>query len=70
MTWIGVLQRVDVGPGAWRLVLGDGSTLGLYGAVPAELNEKRVVVRGQVLDGVGIGMVGGALVQVESVEAC
>ena len=70
MTWTGILERINVGTGAWRLVLTDGSTLGLYGAIPEELAGSQVLVRGQVFDGVGIGMVGGTLVQVESVEAC
>ena len=70
MTWTGTLTRVDVGTGAWRLVTSDGRTLGLYGKVPPELDGQQVVVRGDVLDGAGIGMVGDLLVQVRSVSAC
>jgi hypothetical protein len=70
MTWTGTLRFVDVGTGAWRLELDGGGVVGLYGEIPAALSDCRVLVRGHILDGAGIGMVGGALVQVASVEAC
>lgn len=70
MKWTGMLERIDVGTGAWRLVTADGRRLGLYGEIPADLVGRQVLVRGDVLDGAGIGMVGDLLVQVRSVEEC
>ncbi len=68
MKWQGRLERVDVGTGAWRLHASDGSRLGLHGTIPLELDGCDVIVTGEILDGMGIGMVGTTLVRVQSVS--
>ncbi len=67
MTWRGRLERRDLGTGVWVLHTTDG-TVALYGDVPGELDGKAVEVTGQAVDGMGIGMTGDAMVQVDRVK--
>ena len=50
----GVLVKIDIGPGLWRLKLPDDSTIDLYGEIPTNLVGRCVTVRGQSV-GAGIG---------------
>lgn len=65
----GVLKHEDLGPGAWVLETGKGERLTLMGDIPAGLANKRVRVRGQVVEGMGIAMVGDRMVEVSAIEA-
>ena len=67
-TWTGRLVREDLGTGVWVLETDDGKRLMLAGEVPAGLADKRVDVRGQVADAMGIGMVGDETIEVASVK--
>jgi hypothetical protein len=63
MTIEGKLERLDLGPGVWVITTDAGKRFTLDASVaslsvPEGLNGKRVKVAGDVLDGVGIGMVG------------
>jgi hypothetical protein len=69
MTWRGRLKHVDVGTGAWTLETQGGDRLALYGDVPRELDGQSVVVEGEQVEAMGIGMVGGPAVHVRSVKA-
>lgn len=59
MTWKGLLQRLDIGPGVFVLITEDGARLPLDGRVPADLTGRRVVVEGEAVEQMGIGMTGG-----------
>jgi hypothetical protein len=66
MTYEGRLEHKDLGTGVWVLHTGT-KTVALYGSIPMDLNGQQVVVEGEPIDGMGIGMVGDAMVQVENV---
>jgi len=69
MKWTGKLAHHDLGTGAWVLTLSGGDRLALYGDVPRELDGKQVVVEGDEMEGMGIGMVADRMVQVRSVKS-
>ena len=68
MNWTGTLEHRDLGTGTWVLHVKGGKTLNLYGQVPAELNGQVVTVTGKSVQGMGLGMVGDAMVEVSSVS--
>jgi hypothetical protein len=68
MNWTGKLEFRDLGTGAWLLHTSSGKTLNLYGEVPRNLHGRTVRVTGKTLEGMGIGMVGDAAVEVSSVS--
>ena len=52
----GILKKVDIGMGGWRLILDDGREFDLYGNIPNELAHQRVIVNGKRSEfGVGMG---------------
>ena len=69
MTWIGTLEYRDVGTGGWALAADSGETIGLVGEVPRRLNGRRVQVEGEVIDAMGVAMVGTRIVEVHRVRA-
>lgn len=64
----GVLERVDIGPGAWVLRRADGTLALLIGAVPAALEGSTVRVRGAPLEGASAAMLGDLVLGVEAIE--
>jgi hypothetical protein len=67
MTLRGRLEHRDLGTGVWVLHTSEGK-VALYGKVPRELDGKQVVVTGEAIEGMGIGMTGDTMVQVEGVR--
>lgn len=68
MTLDGTLKHHDLGTGTWVLTDGSGTRWNLYGDVPRDLDGKPVRVEGDELEGMGIGMVGERMLQVQSVR--
>ena len=68
MTWSGTLRRLDLGTGVWVLERPGGGRVALVGAVPSELDGRRVEVDGQPFAGMGIGMVGTEMVEVSAIR--
>ena len=67
MTLEGKLERKDLGTGVWVVATDDGRRFMLDGAVPEGLVGKRVVVDGDEVESMGIGMVGDAVIAVRKV---
>ncbi len=67
MTLRGRLEHRDLGTGVWVLHTAEVK-VALYGKVPRELDGKQVVVTGEAIEGMGIGMTGDTMVQVEGVR--
>ena len=67
-TWRGRLERRDLGTGVWVLHTDDG-TLSLVGVIPPALEGQRIEVMGHEVEGMGIGMLGGAIVEVSRAKA-
>ena len=65
----GVLRHADLGTGVWVLETGEGERITLYGEVPRELDGKDVVVQGNTVDAMGIGMVSDRAFEVSSIRA-
>jgi len=68
MTLKGKLKFVDVGTGQWVLETSAGK-VSLYGDINSALDGRRVVVEGDEVDGMGMGMVSSQAVTVRSVKA-
>jgi len=68
MTLKGKLQFVDVGTGQWVLKTSTGK-ISLYGDIDSALDGRKVVVEGDEVDGMGVGMVSSRAVTVRSVKA-
>lgn len=69
-TYEGVLKHEDLGPGAWVLETAGGDRITLLGDVPPRLSGRKVRVVGTAMEGgMGIGMVGGPMVEVSRIEA-
>ncbi len=67
MSWTGTLRWIDIGTGSWVLET-HGRKLNLVGDVPRDLADENVIVKGVELEGMGIGMIGSKIVQVEGVQ--
>jgi hypothetical protein len=63
----GKLERVDMGPGGWRLRLPDGRKHDLHGPVPPELEGKEVVVQGELGQSVGF-LMGGSPIRITEIR--
>ena len=63
----GILRQVDIGAGGWKLECSDGSSYDLYGAIPPELVNKRVIVTGTLSEGFGVLRTASQSLQVDSI---
>ena len=61
----GILRRVNVGMGGWKLVTKSGD-VDLYGDIPHSLKDKQVVVCGEPVSG-GIMMTSDRAIRVRSI---
>ncbi len=69
MKLTGTLNRHDMGAGGWILETDSGEKVALYGNVDSKLTGRKVVVKGDKVEAMGFGMIGGSAVQVKKVSA-
>ena len=65
----GILRYVDIGTGGWQLECSDGSTFMLYGDIPNNLKDKKVIVKAQQIEGMGFMMSSPQALEVLSIQA-
>ena len=68
MEYTGVLKRVDLGSGGWRLECSDGNSYDLSGEIPSEYENKKVTVKAKPMQGMGF-MMGGQILDVENIKS-
>ncbi|MBX2803856.1 MAG: hypothetical protein KTR31_39635 [Myxococcales bacterium] len=68
-TYEGTLRHEDLGPGAWILETRSGERITLMGEVPDALAGRQVRVQGREVEGMGITMAGGRMVEVRTISA-
>lgn len=69
MSWTGRLTREDIGPGVWVLETDKGERMQLAGDIPEGLDGKRVQVEGRSeSEAMGIGMIGGGIIEVQQIK--
>ena len=67
MEYTGILRKVDLGSGGWRLECSDGKSYDLTGEVSSEYENKNVTVKAKPIEGMGF-MMGEQILEVESIK--
>ena len=66
-TYSGILIRIDMGAGGWQLQTANG-IFNLFGPIPTELANKKVVVQGKPTESMGFLMNNQPAIEVHSVK--